>query len=128
MFEEIPEYQELELKMRCKCECGKRSQNNFLQTLFFAQQQFGKPIDVHSGARCAKHNAATPGADPNSAALYGEHADLGYQTTGELFLLISALIKVGFERFRLYPHHLHIDKHPSFPVPSFAWANYPPPK
>lgn len=126
-MEDISEkIEEFRNKLGCPCGCGTNyTSSEFASMLYFAQGVFGKPFTITSGSRCIKHNTEEKG-DPNSASLIGEHADLGYQLFADLFLLIKALIGAGFERFRLYPRHLHVDRHPRGPSPYFAWADYPP--
>lgn len=127
-MEDISEkIEEFRNKLICPCGCGvNRTTSEFISTLYMAQGVYGKPFIITSGSRCMKHNVEKGGAS-DSASLYGEHADLSYPTPADLFLIIKSLIDAGFERFRLYPHHIHVDRHPKYPVPSFAWANYPPP-
>lgn len=120
--------EDLRNKLICPCGCGKnQTSTEFASTLYMAQGIYGKPFTITSGFRCLKHNEAVKG-DPNSASLYGEHADIDYHTPAFLFLIIKALVGAGFERFRLYPRHLHIDRSRKHPFPTFTWANYPPPK
>ncbi|MCJ7805591.1 D-Ala-D-Ala carboxypeptidase family metallohydrolase [Patescibacteria group bacterium] len=121
-----PQIEEFRLQLACRCGCGSnRTSSEFAGMLYFAQGVYGKLFTIDSGARCPKHNAWL-GGDPDSASLYGEHADLAFPTPADLFLGIKALIGAGFERFMLYPRHLHVDRHPKWPIPRFAWANYPP--
>jgi hypothetical protein len=126
-MEDISEkIEEFRQKLGCPCGCGtNRTSSEFAGMLYFAQGVYGKPFTITSGARCLQHNKDEQGS-PDSASLYGEHADLAFQTPADLFIGTKALIGAGFERFRLYPRHLHVDRHPKFPVPSFACANYPP--
>jgi hypothetical protein len=125
-MEDISEkIEEFRQNLGCPCGCGtNRTTSEFAGMLYFAQGVFGKPFTINSGARCPKHNKNV-GGDPESASLCGEHADLGYKNTTDLFLMIKALLGAGFERFRLYPRHLHVDRSPKYPFPSFTWADYP---
>jgi hypothetical protein len=110
----------------CSCGCGQnRTSDEFAQTLFFAQGVYGKPFVITSAYRCPQYNAKVGGV-LDSPSIYGQHADIAYDTPQDLFLMFKALIGAGFERFRIYPHHLHVDRHPKWPQPSFMWANYPP--
>jgi hypothetical protein len=128
-MEDISEkIEEFRNKLICPCGCGKnQTSSEFASMLYMAQGVYGKNLTITSGFRCPKHNEEVKGY-PDSASLYGEHADIDYQTPGLLFLILKALIGAGFERFRLYPRHLHIDRSRKYPFPGFAWANYPPPK
>ena len=127
-MEDISEkIEEFRQKLGCPCGCGtNRTSSEFAGMLYFAQGVYGKVFTIDSGARCPKHNKDV-GGDPDSASLFGEHADLAFPTPADLFLMIKALFGAGFERFMLYPRHLHVDRHPRGPTPYFAWANYPSP-
>lgn len=114
--------------LTCPCGCGhNRTTFEFISKLYMAQGLFGKPFLIYQGFRCTKFNDFV-GAAQDSPALTGEHIDLSFETPKDLFFLIKSLLAAGFERFRLYPHHLHVDQDPNFSTPSFSWNNYPPKK
>lgn len=121
-----PQIEALRELLSCRCGCGRNNTSfEFAALLYMAQGVYGKQLPIYQGCRCTKFNDSV-GAAQNSPSLIGEHVDLHYENPPDLFLLIKALLAAGFESFRLYPHHLHIQRDPNDPIPAFAWANYPP--
>jgi len=80
-----------------------------------AREQFGGPISVNSGYRCARHNAAVGGV-PASQHLRGEAADIapaGLQVTAyglkELERLARIIVENGkFDQLIIYPTFIHV--------------------
>jgi zinc D-Ala-D-Ala carboxypeptidase len=126
MDEKEKEFFKFREHLSCKCGCGlNNTQDDFLNKLYFAQTISGIQYTIDSGCRCPKHNVDIGGA-PDSASLLGVHADIGYKTSFDCFLIFKGLIEAGFERLRLYRLHIHVDQHPDYPIPSIVWANYSP--
>ena len=89
-------------EFRCRC-CGglpplARANEALVDNVLDpAREQFGGPVSVNSGYRCAKHNAAV-GRVPASQHLRGEAADIapvGLQVTAYGLLLTG----FGFTNF-----------------------------
>lgn len=59
----------------CKCKCGHTLTTSFFNALNDLREDYGKPITVLSGARCAEHNAKVGGA-PKSAHVEGRAVDV----------------------------------------------------
>ena len=69
------------------------------------RDEYGKPIYVNSGYRCAKHNAAVGGV-PKSQHKVGEAADIRCDDNAKLARLIVEQGK--FDQLILYPTFLHV--------------------
>lgn len=64
----------------CKCGCGFDVVDaELLQVLERVRENFGKSVEIISGARCQKHNKKVGGA-PASLHLIGKAADIRLQT------------------------------------------------
>lgn len=63
---------------------------------------------ITSGYRCEEHNKEVGGVE-DSAHIKGLAADIKCEDPRYRFLLIAALIKVGFKRFGLYDNFIHCD-------------------
>lgn len=60
----------------CRCGCGYDAVDwRLVEGLQRLRDRCG-PISINCGCRCAKHNAATPDASPNSQHLLGKAADI----------------------------------------------------
>jgi hypothetical protein len=126
METEEKNFNDLRQKFTCKCGCGRNNTtDDFLSKISFAQTITGIDYPITSGCRCPQHNVEVEGSQ-DSPSLYGAHADIANETPFNCFLIIKGLLMAGLERFRIYPHHIHVDQHPTYPIPSFVWANYPP--
>lgn len=132
-----PEYlKQLRDSLACTCGCGtNQTSDEFVNFLYMAESAAGLRFTITSGFRCKKHNQEVPGHDDDSAALYGEHADLAYGDTGTGFLILKALIAAGFERVRVYSlldaynhkkktAHIHVDRHPKHHYPALTVGTY----
>lgn len=95
----------------CRCGCGFNTVDaQLLQVLQALRTAMGKPVSVHSGARCARHNAELdpPGA-PNSYHLCGQAADIEVdaKTNEEVGAWLRAFdIPLGVG---IYKTHVHVD-------------------
>ena len=63
---------------------------------------------ITSGYRCEKHNRESGGIE-GSAHIEGLAADIKCENSSYRFLLVNALIKVGFKRIGIYDDFLHCD-------------------
>lgn len=92
----------------CPC-CGVVNMDGeFLEMLDKAREIANIRFDVNSGFRCQKHNAEI-GSKPNSAHTTGHAADIKCLTSRNRFLMINALLKVGFLRIEISDNYLHVD-------------------
>lgn len=106
-----------------ECHCGCRMPDSAKaniealveQVLDPAREQYGKPVCVNSGYRCARRNAAVGGV-VGSQHMRGEAADIapaGLQVTAyglkELERLKQIIIENGkFDQLIIYPTFLHV--------------------
>lgn len=93
----------------CKCGCGLNNiSDDLVDKLDQAREIAGIPFVVNCGTRCPKHNKEEKG-EIDSAHLYGLACDISAPTSGQKFLIVSALIKVGFTRLGVYSTFIHGD-------------------
>lgn len=77
------------------------------------RDEYGKPIYVNSGYRCAKHNAAVGGV-PKSQHMLGQAADISVKSEklkvkSELETLARIIVAQGkFDQLIIYPTFLHV--------------------
>lgn len=71
--------------------------SQLLAKLNQARELAGVPFNITSGARCKEHNRKI-GGTPNSAHTRGMAADISYPSSQAKFLIIKALMDVGFKR------------------------------
>jgi uncharacterized protein YcbK (DUF882 family) len=64
-------------EFRCHCGCGGDLVDGMLvDALQRLRDRLGRPINILSGYRCPKHNAATKGSVPDSQHVLGRAADV----------------------------------------------------
>jgi len=80
----------------------------FVSMLDYARQLAGVPFVITSGYRSPEHNAEIGGV-PDSAHTKGLAVDIRVHNSSCRFLILRALLKVGFRRIELAPHHIHVD-------------------
>jgi hypothetical protein len=80
----------------CKCGCGLNLTTKFHNAINDLREEYGKPIIVLSGARCAEHNAKVGGAK-QSAHIEGRAVDVERTPT-----LLAFCTEANLERFGLY--------------------------
>lgn len=95
-------------EFKCPC-CGKNEiSTQFVNLLDKARKMAGTPFIINSGYRCHKHNKEIDGK-PDSAHLKGLAADIQAKGSLHRFLIVKALIDVGFQRIGIYPTFIHAD-------------------
>ncbi|MES2347874.1 MAG: D-Ala-D-Ala carboxypeptidase family metallohydrolase [Pseudomonadota bacterium] len=101
----------------CRC-CGRGAElvaSRLLTALNRIEADFGPPLTVTSGYRCAKHNAEV-GGSKHSAHLSGEAADIS-DRTGALKLWMTedmlAIYGLWAEDYWATPNWLHIQVRPA---------------
>lgn len=93
----------------CKCGCGFNIINPTLTQLLDQAREIAKTaFTVNCGCRCLKHNKEVGGED-NSSHLRGLACDISAKTSVQRFAILSALIKVGFNRIGIYKTFIHCD-------------------
>ncbi len=86
--------------------------HNFVELLDKARALAGIPFIINSGWRCERHNKIV-GGSPTSSHLKGLAADIRCIDSRSRFLMLTALLKIGFNRFVLYETFIHVDDDPS---------------
>jgi hypothetical protein len=105
-------------KSEFKCKCGGRHCNGYpaeidMTMVSYADEirhRLGKPLNVNSGLRCPKHNAACGGVS-NSQHVYGTAVDLGCPsgTTPAAMARIAEEVMGGTGGIGIYNWGIHID-------------------
>lgn len=96
-------------------EPGVQPDERLVRLLDEARAVAGVPFKITSGLRSRERNKQVGGAD-TSAHLTGHAVDIRCPTSRHRFLMLQALLEVGFERIGVYPAHLHVDTSPSSPA------------
>lgn len=92
----------------CKC-CGKgKLDSEFLERLNLARQIAGIPFIVTSAYRCEKHNKNINGS-PTSSHLLGLAVDIKAEDSRSRFIIVNALLSVGFTRLGISKNFVHVD-------------------
>lgn len=93
----------------CKCGC---CLNNISQELVFnldeARDISQIPFKINSACRCEKHNKKVGGVK-DSSHCKGLAVDIACNDDKRRFIIVSALISVGFNRIIIYDTFIHVD-------------------
>jgi len=81
---------------------------NFLHKLDKARDLAGMPFIINSAYRSPEHNAKI-GGRPNSSHLKGLAVDISVKDSRTRFIIVDALIKVGFNRIGIAKSFIHVD-------------------
>jgi uncharacterized protein YcbK (DUF882 family) len=87
---------------------GERMCKNFLRKLDKARKLARTPFVINSGYRTDSHNKKVKGSK-NSAHLIGKAADIACSNDAKRFLILQALLKVGFTRIGIAKTFIHVD-------------------
>lgn len=102
----------------CPCGCCDggtgRMSPALLERLDAARDSAGLPFVINSGYRCPGHNRAVGGV-ADSAHTRGYAADIRCADSSTRFVLLRALLEVGFRRIELAPTWIHVDCDPDKP-------------
>ncbi len=92
----------------CPC-CNKEYMNlEFITLLQLARTLADIPFNINSGWRCKQHNKDV-GGSPTSSHLIGHAADIEANGNNKRFVIISALLNVGFKRIGIASTFIHVD-------------------
>lgn len=81
---------------------------DFLSKLDEARELAGIPFKINSAYRSPEHNAKI-GGKPNSSHLRGLAVDISVTNSRQRFIVLEALIKVGFNRIGIANAFIHVD-------------------
>jgi len=106
----------------CKCGCGLANVHYRLTALLDdAREIAGVPFVITSGCRCEKHNTDT-GGKPDSShlplksnAFYCMAVDISTANSALRYVILRALIMVGFNRIGIGKNYIHVDIDPYKP-------------
>ena len=79
-----------------------------------ARAAAGIPFVITSGLRTQERNGEVGGADA-SAHVTGHAVDIRCATGRHRFLILRALLEVGFRRIGVYDRHIHADTQQNLP-------------
>jgi len=80
----------------------------FLLKLDEARERAGIPFVINSAYRSPEHNAKI-GGKPNSSHLKGLAVDISVTNSRQRFIVLNALLEVGFTRIGIADTFLHVD-------------------
>jgi len=80
----------------------------FLLRLDEARERAGIPFVINSAYRTPEHNAKI-GGKPNSSHLKGLAVDISVTNSRQRFIVLNALLEVGFTRIGIADTFIHID-------------------
>jgi zinc D-Ala-D-Ala carboxypeptidase len=81
---------------------------DFLSKLDKAREISNIPFKINSAYRSKEHNAKI-GGKPNSSHLKGLAVDISVTDSRSRFIVLEALIKVGFNRIGIADTFIHVD-------------------
>ena len=87
---------------------GQLMDETFLSMIDEARSIANVPFKINSGFRTVEHNKKI-GGKSNSSHLKGLAADISCTTSRERFLILEALIMVGFTRIGIAKSFIHCD-------------------
>ena len=90
---------------------GHQMRDEFLDKLDRAREISGVPFRINSGMRSYDWNRRVGGSE-NSSHLTGWAADISATTSNRRFLIVRALMEVGFTRIGIGDTFVHVDCEP----------------
>ena len=104
----------------CK-HCGKAAIDlAFVNRLQEARDVSGVPIVIESGYRCPEHDKVVGGSGNHPT---GKAADIRAEDSRSRYLLVKALLHVGFTRIGIGREFVHVDENPDGD-PRVMWDYY----
>ena len=94
---------------------GELMNESFLVMLDRARHIAETPFRITSGYRTKEHNSTLAHSVPDSAHTKGYAVDISAQSSREKYLIVSALIKAGFNRLGIASNFIHVDSDPDKP-------------
>lgn len=95
-------------EFNCAC-CGQNKMlPSFNERLDKARGYAGIPFSLNSAYRCLKHNRKIHSKD-TSSHLKGVAADISATTSLQRYIIISALLRAGFNRIGIAKTFIHVD-------------------
>lgn len=82
-----------------------------VEALELIRREYGSPIHITSGVRCAKHNEAI-GGSRLSRHVVGDAVDVACTDSAARYRLVELAMKHGVKCIKVYPKHLHLDMRP----------------
>lgn len=99
---------------------GSYMDDDFLSMLDNAREIAGIPFKINSGYRTIEHNEKV-GGKPNSSHIVGKAVDIAIQGSRERWIILEALMQVGFNRFGLAKTFIHVDSD-DYKDPNVVWT------
>jgi zinc D-Ala-D-Ala carboxypeptidase len=90
---------------------GSNMDESFLRMLDSAREAAGTPFRINSGFRTPKHNKKVGGSE-NSSHLRGFAADIHVASNSTRYVILEALLNVGFNRIGIADTFIHVDADP----------------
>jgi uncharacterized protein YcbK (DUF882 family) len=101
----------IEPEFHCKCDRQHEFQivdERLIWMLDLARDRAGLPFVINSGYRCLEHNTEVGGV-VNSAHLKGLAADIHAENLRARYIILKALLSIGFSRIGIGPNFIHTD-------------------
>ena len=95
-------------------ECFSKMDEELLTMLDIARETAGIPFKINSSWRSEAKNKAVKGSK-NSSHLRGYAVDIKCTNSADRFVMLDALINVGFKRIGIAKTFIHVDNDPSLP-------------
>lgn len=102
-------------KLNCACGCGKGLKDmnkSFMCKLDTARRFANTPFIIISGYRCPSYNAKVSQTGRYGAHTTGHAIDVQVTTSRKRYLILKALIEVGFNRIGIGKGMIHVDDDP----------------
>ena len=87
---------------------GERMDKDFLKKLDEARHKAGVSFSINSGYRTTEHNKKV-GGKADSSHTKGLAVDIHAATSRKRYLILQALIEVGFHRIGIANNFIHVD-------------------
>ena len=96
-------------EFECQCGCGTGAMSKVIIGMLDGARELARiPFNINSAFRCVTHNANEGGRE-FSAHTYGLAVDIACSNNHFRFLIVKALIAVGFTRIIIYKTFIHAD-------------------